>query len=214
MLFYFCCGKYGKLTFFLIFITVVYVLFERKLIKVRTIAIFCFVLFFIFYVFTVSRTSSDASPSDSMSIIDFLGIYFTSPPIAFGHLRPTISQYLCPNSLWTIYSYMGRFINGVTVEHDAFSEFVFVPVPTNVYTIMKPFYQDGGVFGVAFFALLYGIGTGLVTGMRETVSHFQNVCIHILFLFWHCNFLMKLFCLNSVVYSKNDLDCIDVLYLY
>ena len=104
--------------------------------------------------FTVSRTSSDANTSDSMSVIDFLGIYFTSPPIAFGHLRQTISQYLCPESLWTIYSYIGRFINGVAVEHDAFSEFVFVPVPTNVYTIMKPFYQDGGVFGVAFFALL------------------------------------------------------------
>jgi len=160
--FIFAVANMEKLTFFLIFITIVYVLFERKLIKVRTIAIFSFVLFFIFYVFTVSRTSSDANTSDSMSVIDFLGIYFTSPPIAFGHLRQTISQYLCPESLWTIYSYIGRFINGVAVEHDAFSEFVFVPVPTNVYTIMKPFYQDGGVFGVAFFALLYGIGSGLV----------------------------------------------------
>ena len=180
--FIFAVANMEKLTFFLIFITVVYVLFERKLIKVRTIAIFCFVLFFIFYVFTVSRTSSDASPSDSMSIIDFLGIYFTSPPIAFGHLRPTISQYLCPNSLWTIYSYMGRFISGVTVEHDAFSEFVFVPVPTNVYTIMKPFYQDGGVFGVAFFALLYGIGTGLVYRYARNGQPFSK-CLYSYFVF-------------------------------
>ena len=160
--FIFAVANMEKLTFFLIFIAIVYVLFERKLIKFRTIAIFSFVLFFIFYVFTISRTSDSETMSDSMSIIDFLGIYFTSPPIAFGHLRPTISQYLCPESLWTVYSYIGKFINGVTVEHDAFSEFVFVPVPTNVYTIMKPFYQDGGGLCVAFFALLYGIGSGLV----------------------------------------------------
>ena len=157
-------------------------------------------LFFIFYVFTISRTSDSETMSDSMSIIDFLGIYFTSPPIAFGHLRPTISQYLCPESLWTVYSYIGKFFNGVTVEHDAFSEFVFVPVPTNVYTIMKPFYQDGGGLCVAFFALLYGIGSGLV--YRYSIKFFDEIIFASIPLFIQRMALIALMCCTCIRFTS------------
>ena len=171
----FAVANMEKLTFFLVFVVIVYVLFEKKIIKARTIAIFVLALFFVFYLFTISRSGDDAS--ESLSVMDFLGIYLISPPIAFGHLRPIISQDLCPESLWTIYSYIGNFINSTVVEHDAFGEFVYVPVPTNVYTIMRPFYQDGGVIGVAFFALLYGIGSGVVYRYARNGQPF-SICLY------------------------------------
>ena len=35
-------------------------------------------------------------------------------------------------------------------------EYVSVPLETNVYTVMQPFYQDYSFFGVAFGAIFYG----------------------------------------------------------
>ncbi len=177
-----CCiifsiANMEKLTFFLVFVVVVYVLFERKIIKVRTIAISVLALFLIFYIFTVARSGEDASKNDGMSIMEFLGIYLISPPIAFGHLRPIISQDFCPESLWTIYPYIEKFIDGEAVGHDAFGEFVYVPLPTNVYTVMRPFYQDGGVIGVAFFALLYGVGSGWVYRYARNGQPF-SICLY------------------------------------
>ena len=35
-------------------------------------------------------------------------------------------------------------------------EFVWVPIPTNVYTVFQPFFIDFGYKGVAFFSGVYG----------------------------------------------------------
>ena len=38
--------------------------------------------------------------------------------------------------------------------------FVWVPLPTNVYTIFQPFFEDFKYKGVAFFAFFYGVFSG------------------------------------------------------
>ena len=35
-------------------------------------------------------------------------------------------------------------------------DYVNVPTPTNVYTILYPFYKDFGYWGIGIFGLLYG----------------------------------------------------------
>lgn len=177
-----CCIAFAvanmeKITFFLVFIVVIYVLFERKVIKIRTIAIFGVILVFAFYLFNLSRTADDNDYKDNTTILDFMGMYLMSPPVAFGHLHHTISAQFCQETLWTIYAYTARFFSGETIQHDAFGDFVFVPMATNVYTIMKPFYQDLGSSGVAFFAFLYGLGSGIVYRKAKNGQAF-SVCLY------------------------------------
>lgn len=173
----FAIANMEKLTFFLVFICVAYVLFERKFIKVRTIVIFASLLILLFYFFTISRTSEDSNAFDDYSLLDFIGMYLMSSPVAFGHLRPTISPDFFSESLWTIYSYAGRFLGTAAVAHDNFGEFVYVPMATNVYTIMKPFYQDGGIVGVGFFALIYGVVSGTVYRYAKNGKPF-SICLY------------------------------------
>ena len=61
---------------------------------------------------------------------------------------------------------------GSYVFFDRLQEFVFVPVSTNVYTILQPFYMDFGQFGVAVFAVIYGILTGWAYRMMRNGSAF------------------------------------------
>ena len=42
----------------------------------------------------------------------------------------------------------------------ALQEFVWVPLPTNVYTVFQPFFEDFKYKGVAFFAMFYGLFSG------------------------------------------------------
>lgn len=173
----FAIANMEKLTFFLVFITVAYVLFERKVVKLHTIAMFLVGLVLLFYVFTLMRLSDDASSQDDTSMIDFLGMYLVSPPVAFGHLRRVISPDFCPETLWTVYSYLSHFIGGITVQHQQFEDFVMVPMPTNVYTIMKPFYRDLGLLGVGYFAMVYGVFSGYV--YRKAVNgHPFSTCLY------------------------------------
>lgn len=178
-----CCLAYAianmeKLTFFLVFITIFFVLFERRIIKLRTIVICGILLIIGFYIFNLSRSDSDSDYQKNTSILDFLGMYLMSPPVAFGHLRRTISDSFCSESLWTIYAYTNRLMgSGSIIQHEDFGEFVYVPMPTNVYTIMKPFYQDLGTIGVAFYAFIYGLVTGFIYRKARNGNAF-GICMY------------------------------------
>lgn len=182
-----CCFAYAvanmeKFTFLMIFIAIAFVLFERGFVKIRTIVITSLVIIFLFYLFTVSRMTEEASSQNEYSLLDFLGMYLMSPPVAFGYLRPLISTEFFSESLWTIYSYLGRFFNGMAVAHASTVDFVYVPMATNVFTVMRPFYQDGGIIGVAFFALFYGIGAGFFyRGYRNREA--ASICIYTFIVF-------------------------------
>ena len=54
---------------------------------------------------------------------------------------------------------IGKLTNNFHVE-SLIQDFMEVPIPTNLYTIMQPFYLDFGQWGVFIFALIYGTGSG------------------------------------------------------
>ena len=66
------------------------------------------------------------------------------------------------NTFETIYLFLDRFGIGNFEVHEKTQEFVFVPISTNVYTIMQPFFRDFGYWGVAFFAWGYGVLSGVL----------------------------------------------------
>lgn len=136
-----------------------FVLYERGKIRVRTIGLTLVGIVVLFFFFNMSK--EDVNSEESMPFMDFFGMYITSPMVAFERLRITISDTFAPNTLNDFYPQLLRFgINVDTIER--LQDFVYVPVLTNVYTIMQPFYNDFGTIGVAFFGFLYGSVFGFV----------------------------------------------------
>ena len=136
-----------------------FVLYERGKIRVRTIGVTFGLIIVFFFFFNMSK--EDADSDKSMTFMDFFGMYVTSPMVAFEKLRLTISDTFAPNTLNDFYPQLQRF--GIKIDVlGRLQEFVYVPIPTNVFSVMQPFYNDFGRGGVAFFGFLYGSLFGLV----------------------------------------------------
>lgn len=139
-------------------LSTLFVLYEKQTIKLRSIALTLLGIIVLFFFFNMSKESQD---QDSMDFVDFLGIYVTSPIVAFEKLRITITNGWGENTFNDVFPYLRYF--GIHLESiNRLQDFVYVPVPTNVYTIMQPFYNDFGSMGVAVFGILYGWAAGYV----------------------------------------------------
>ena len=89
-------------------------------------------------------------------------MYITSPPVAFSRLSRDVSGQIGANTFEVFYDFLNRFGIGHFDVLKKEQDFVMVPVFTNVYTIMQPFYVDFGYGGVAFFAAVYGLFSGVL----------------------------------------------------
>ena len=173
-------GNMEKITFFLVFTASVFVLYERRKISVRSILICGGVLILLFYVFNLGRSGEDSNYSKNESLFDFLSMYVLSAPVAFGRLHQTISDQFGSDTLWGIYLYFEKYFNGHVTTHQALQEFVQVPMYTNVYTVMRPYYTDFGHIGVACFAFLYGVLLGATYRLMKN-RHAFGTCMYTYF---------------------------------
>ena len=146
-----------KGSLFFTFLCCLFVLHERGKIQARTIGIAILVLFMLFWGMNALREGEEDMDKDYA--FDFLGMYVMSPSVAFCRVHPDISEQFGTNTFETIYLFLQRF--GFNVEvHEKVQEFVEVPVSTNVYTVMQPFFRDFGYTGVALFGAIYGVASG------------------------------------------------------
>lgn len=146
---------------FFVFVSSMFVLFERKVIRVRSIVTFSILIIFLFYIFNLGRAEEDSDYQKEETLLDFFTMYALSPPVAFCQLLPEVIPQFGTNTFETVYLFLERFGADVVVK-DKLQEFVFVPVNTNVYTIFQPFFIDFGYRGVAFFAVVYGCICGFL----------------------------------------------------
>jgi oligosaccharide repeat unit polymerase len=151
-----------KGTLFFIVIVVVFILHEKGKIKTVHIAIGGSLLVVLFFMLTVLRggTDSEGNFNAQMDLLEFLAIYVFANPVAFGYLNEAVVPQFGANTFYLLYYYLNKYGFGHYIVVDIVQEFVQVPVPTNLYTIMQPFFVDFGSIGVAYFALIYGVFTG------------------------------------------------------
>ena len=162
----------GSIFFFFFF--TLFVFFEKRIIRVRTIAITSLLLLVVFFVFTLGREyRSDLAESDILTFSDFFAIYLLAGPVAYGRLFMDISTQFGAHTFETIYLFLDRFGFGPFVLNDKVMDFVWVPLPTNTYTIFQPFFQDFGQRGVAFFAMIYGVMSGT---LYRLYRHGNSTC--------------------------------------
>lgn len=150
-----------KGTMFFVFVSTMFVLFEKKVIRIRTILTFSILILILFYIFNLGRAGEDSDYQKEETLFDFFTMYALSPPVAFCQLSPEVIPQFGTNTFETVYLFLQRFGADVVVK-DKLQEFVFVPVSTNVYTIFQPFFIDFGYRGVAFFAAVYGCLCGFL----------------------------------------------------
>ena len=169
----------GMLFYFLA--ATVFVLYEKRVIKMRTILIWGVVIVVLFFLMNMARDSSGLDEDERMTFLDFLAIYILSPSVAYERISEDMSGQWGTNTFYTIYLFLNRF--GFNFEQAAkLQGFVWVPLPTNVYTIFQPFYQDFGQKGVAVFAMLYGTASGWVYRLFRNGSRYGR-CIYIYFVY-------------------------------
>lgn len=167
-----------KGTMFFVFVSIVFVLHHKKIIKLRSIIIAGLLLVGFFFLFNIQRSGGeDNELSGDADIADFIAMYLLSPPVAFCQLVKDVTPQFGTNTFGTIYHFMVTFGVNDVVEKLKTQEFVMVPIPTNVYTIFQPFYIDFGYKGIAFFAALYGVICGFLYRLYRNNS-FLGCCLY------------------------------------
>lgn len=149
-----------KGSLFFLGLIAMFVLYEKNVIKLRTIALCGIGIIILFYGINVARTTSDKQQDSNL--FDFIAMYILSPPVAFEQVQQKVTEQFGSRTFAFFYAFVTKLgIANYTIE-PKLQPFVFIPVSTNVYTVYQPFFQDFGYKGVAFFASVYGVFTGWV----------------------------------------------------
>ncbi len=143
--------------FFMLFVSL-FILYEKRHIKIRSIVLWSVVLLFLFYGINVMRTSENTTKETTF--IDFFNVYILSPSVAFERVQEKLTEQFGSRSFAFFYALITRLGLGDYVVEPKLQEFTQVPMFTNVYTVFQPFFQDFGYKGVAFFSTVYGVFTG------------------------------------------------------
>lgn len=162
---------------FFMILTTLFVLFEKRIIKPRTIIISICCVVLIFFFFNMAKEIQSDEKFESMTFVDFFAIYILSPSVAFGRITEDLSTQFGANTFSFVYVYLERFGFGNYELNERLQEFVWVPLPTNVYTIFQPFFEDFGYVGVAFFAFIYGTFSALIYRMFINGNSF-GMCMY------------------------------------
>lgn len=121
---------------------------QRKLIKKKHIIIVGGISLFAIFLMNIFREHEE----------DSLISYIYAPSVAFQELRyENANIYWGHETLRFFYSAFNTLGFSEIKPPEDFYEFVSVPVMTNVFTVMRPFYMDFGTGGVFIGGILYGL---------------------------------------------------------
>ena len=165
-------GSMSKTTLFVIFVSILYILYARKKITLRPILIFAVAFIVLGLIFTWMRGSTEENEM-VFTFGDLLAMYTVSPIVAFSYETAESARFFG--------EYTFRFFNSLMYslgfsDHQALGpiqEFTRVPIPTNVYTVMAPYFRDFGYKGIFYFSLFEGLLIGWLYNKSES-GH--NVC--------------------------------------
>ena len=175
-------------------LSTLFILHQKKVIRLRTISIALASTVLLFFFVNMSKEEKSA---ETTSFLEFFGMYVTTPAVAFSYLGRDITTQFGMNTFSQVYQYMNVF--GFNFDYvQRIQEYMYVPIPTNVYTIFQPFYEDFGTLGVAYFAIVYGALFGTIYGMYLNGNSYSKLLytyiVEILIIqFYNENLLQNLF---------------------
>ncbi|MBO7546236.1 MAG: oligosaccharide repeat unit polymerase [Paludibacteraceae bacterium] len=148
---------------YLVYLVIVaaWLLYEQGVLKMWHIGLTIVLTLVGAYFFTLIRTFAETDAQDLMSFGDFFAIYVTSPSVAYCYMPLGVETQLGNNSLFIVYHILNRLGVGSFAVMERIQPFINVPVETNTYTVMQPFFLDFGYAGLAVFAAVYGMLSGV-----------------------------------------------------
>lgn len=163
--------KSNKTAFITLFFGIIYLMkVKGQLTAKRFLIIFSVLLLFIALVMIFR---GDTNNSD-FSIWNYILIYLLSPLPAMDMIIN--HEILITDGAWgsSTFRFVYRVLDNLDInctlsflsDGDP-SEWVFVPLQTNVYTVLKSFYIDFGVFGILVFATILGLIWGRLYRLQK-----------------------------------------------
>lgn len=165
----------SKTPLFLMFFTTLFILYEKKKISIGKIAMYVVIIIFLFYGINELRTPSDVK--SETTLLDFFCMYIMSPSVAFEWAQEKLTDQYGTFSFAFFYAFASKLGLGHFYVQQQLQEFVYVPISTNVYTVFQPYYEDFGYSGIAFFASVWGVFTGLIYRLCKNGAKFAK-CIY------------------------------------
>lgn len=146
----------SKLILFIGFLSTLYLFYVHNRIKLRTIVILCIGFAAFGLLFTQFRSATDGETDSTFTLMELLGMYIFSPIVAFCYENPDVSQFWGYETFRPVYHILEVLGYNNHGEFEVLRPYVYLPIPTNVYTVMAPFFNDFGYEGVAFFGAFEG----------------------------------------------------------
>ena len=163
---------------FFLFAAILFTLYEKRVIQMKSIIISGLSIVILFFFINVARDyREDADPNEATTFLDFIAIYVLSPAVAFERVQEDLTPQFGSHTFQTIYLFLNRF-GGDYEVNTKLQEFVWVPLPTNVYTVFQPFFEDFKYKGVAIFAMFYGLFSGWCYRMMRNGNGFGK-CLYV-----------------------------------
>lgn len=160
--------KSNKTSFLSLFVGLLFCL--KRTGKLRFSHIIFLSIAFLLLIILLSLNRADYDFEADSGIINFLYIYLLSPLTAFDTLLNN-EVHLSQGSIGSgtfVFFYKILNIFGADLKIADLGTYVYVPLPTNVYTTMRGFYLDFGYWGIFIFSsLLGGIWGGLYRLQRN-----------------------------------------------
>lgn len=160
-------GSMSKTTLFVIFVSILYLLYSRKKITLKPIIIFAVAFTVLGLLFTWVRGSTEENEM-VFTFGDLLAMYTVSPIVAFSYETAECSSFFGEYTLRFYNSLMYSLGFSDVQALGPIQEFTKVPIPTNVYTVMAPYFRDFGYKGIFYFALFEGLVIGWLYKMSES----------------------------------------------
>lgn len=166
----------SKTVFLIFFLSTMFMLLFKKRIAIKHVIIGGICLIFIFFVLQTIRAIS----GQEVEFGNFLRLYVLTSIPAFEMVEPCSSAHWGENSFRFVYAIANRLHLSSIEPIDPVLAWAEVPVPTNVYTVMYPFYKDFGFVGVGIFAAVSGAIFGWIYKCVEQGSLFAAILYAIL----------------------------------
>ena len=168
--------KSNKTSFIALFCGILYCLYKNGKLRIGYLLISILVLLGLVSLVSIGR--ADYNFESDSGVLNFVYIYTLSPLTAFDALinnEITISEGTIGSSTFTfLYKILAVF--GIPLEFSDLGTWVYVPLPTNVFTTLRGFYMDFGYWGVTLIGAFLGSIWGILYKFQE-----KNYGIFVLF---------------------------------
>lgn len=162
--------KSNKTSFLSMFVSLLYILNRKHKLKISYVIVAILLLVVLLSAVTLSRGDIDSDEIESSGAVErFLYIYLLSPLTAFDVLINGESHLNAGTFGSGVFSFFYKIINafGANYEIADLGEWVMVPLPTNVFTVMRGYYLDNGYYGILMGSVIMGIIWGILYRLQK-----------------------------------------------